>query len=190
MVCALVEVTIENVNEVGYALFLSVTKCVGVNGLGVGDTIKCPLIRKLSNGVEGSKQTVLLCAVAGVSTRREGLASLTAVRQSGSSLTVYNVGSDCEDRCCSLGITIGVALLQLLEEGAEQPYSDIVSTVVVVTVSGEVTIDLEVSNDTVFVTDALNLSVLDSGQGVNNVGEASDTGCECTRRRFCSLISK
>ena len=73
-----------------------------------------------------------------------------------------------------------MALLQLLEEGAEQPYGDIISTVVVVAVAGEVTLDLEVSNDTVFVTNALNLCILDSGQGIYNVREACDTSCECT----------
>ena len=72
VVCTLIKVTVKYVNQVGYALFLVVTECVGVDGLGVRNTIECPLVRKLSNRVEGSKQTVLLCTVASMQKRNCG----------------------------------------------------------------------------------------------------------------------
>ena len=55
-------------------------------------------------------------------------------------------------------------LLNLCHVCVEEPYSDIVCSVIVVTVSREVTLDLEVCSDAVSVSDSLNLCILDSGQ--------------------------
>ena len=49
----------------------------------------------------------------------------------------------------------------------QKPYSNLICTVIIVTVSWEVSLNLEVCCKTIFVTDNFNLSVFDSAQGVN-----------------------
>ena len=69
-----------------------------------------------------------------------------------------------------------MVLLDLSQEGLQQPYSDLVCTVVIVAVAGEVAGGLVVNHNAVLVADGLNLSVLDGAQGVYHVGEAGNTG--------------
>ena len=60
-------------------------------------------------------------------------------------------------------------LLNLLDECIKEPYADLISSVIVITVSGEVTLDSVINYDAVLITDCLNLSVLDSRKGIDNV---------------------
>ena len=48
------------------------TQRIGVDGLGVGDAVQCPVIGQLRGGVQGRNQTILLRTVGGVRTGREG----------------------------------------------------------------------------------------------------------------------
>ena len=57
-----------------------------------------------------------------------------------------------------------MVLLDLLHEGLQQPYSEFISSGIIVTVLREVAFDLEVYSTTLVITDNLNLSILDSGQ--------------------------
>ena len=66
VMCALIEVAIHHLYQVVDALLLVMADGVRVDGLGVGDTVQCPLIRQLSNGVQRGQQAVLLCAVSRV----------------------------------------------------------------------------------------------------------------------------
>ena len=68
-----------------------------------------------------------------------------------------------------------MVLSDLLHERLEQPDSDGVGTLVVVAVAREVAFDLVVDDQTAIVADRLNLGVLDSAEGIYNVGEARDT---------------
>ena len=71
-----------------------------------------------------------------------------------------------------------MVLLDLLHEGLQQPYSEFISSGIIVTVLREVAFDLEVYSTTLVITDNLNLSILDSGQGVSYVRQTCNTGCE------------
>ena len=66
-------------------------------------------------------------------------------------------------------------LLNLVKESLEKPYSDFVSSVIIVTVTWEVTLSFVINNNTVFVSYCLNLSILDSTERVNNVRETCNT---------------
>ena len=68
--------------------------------------------------------------------------------------------------------------IDLLHEGLQQPYSEFISSGIIVTVLREVAFDLEVYSTTLVITDNLNLSILDSGQGVSYMGQTCNTGCE------------
>ena len=67
-------------------------------------------------------------------------------------------------------------LLDLVHKGAQQPHTDLVGPVVVVSVSREIALDLVILGNAVLVTDNLYLGVLDGGQGVDHVGKSRDTG--------------
>ena len=66
VVCALIEVAIQYLHQILHALVLAVTQCLGVDGLGVGDAVQCPVVGQLGHGVQRGQQAVLLRAVAGV----------------------------------------------------------------------------------------------------------------------------
>ncbi len=69
-----------------------------------------------------------------------------------------------------------MALLDHLEEGAQQPDADLVGAVVVVAVLREVALHLKAGGKTGLVAHHLDFSVLDGTQGVDDVGEACDAG--------------
>ena len=71
-----------------------------------------------------------------------------------------------------------MALLDHLKEGAQQPDADLVGAVIVVAILREVALDLEAGGKTHLVAHDLDLGVLDGAQGVDDVGEAGDTGGE------------
>ena len=71
-------------------------------------------------------------------------------------------------------------LLNLIKESLEKPYSDFVSSVIIVTVTWEVTLSFVINNNTVFVSYCLNLSILNSAERVNNVRETCNTCCKCS----------
>ena len=57
-----------------------------------------------------------------------------------------------------------MAVSDLAHKLTEKVYSDFVCSLIVVAVSWELTVDLEVSSNTVFITDNLNLSILNSAE--------------------------
>ena len=59
-------------------------------------------------------------------------------------------------------MSVCVALVQFVHEFLQKPYSNLICTVIIVTVSWEVSLNLEVCCKTIFVTDNFNLSVFDS----------------------------
>lgn len=65
----LVKISVHNVYKVLNTLAFFISKCTRVDGLGIGNSVKCPLIRDLCQRVQGSKKSALLCAVAWVSSR-------------------------------------------------------------------------------------------------------------------------
>ena len=68
VVSTLCEITVENVNEVVLLVCFGVTESRRVDRLSIGDTVERPYIRDLRYRVQGSDETVLLCAVCRVST--------------------------------------------------------------------------------------------------------------------------
>ena len=156
------------------------TECIRADCLCIWNTIECILVWKFSNRVKWSKKTALLCTVSWVSTRWKWLACFSAVRKWTCSLTVYNIWCNCKDRCCRLWISVCVAVSDLAHKLTEKVYSDFVCSIIVVAVSWELTVDLEVSSNTVFITDNLNLSILNSAKWVNYMWEACDTCSKCT----------
>ena len=176
----LCEVTVESINEVLNSFSFIVAESVRVDCLCIWNTVESPFIRDLSNWVEWWKETVLFCTVAWWCTWSEWFACLTSVRKSTCSLTVNNVWCDCKDRCCWFRISVCVSLLDHCDECLEEVNTDLVSSVVIVTILREVAFDIEVNNDAVFVTDCLNLSILDSWEWVDYVWEACDTCSKCS----------
>ena len=102
-------------------------------------------------------------------TGSERLVSFSAVRKSTGSLTIYNVGSNGQDRGCGLGISVSLVLLNLLHEGLQKPYCKFVCSLIIVTIFREFAFGLEVDSATLVITDNFNLSILNSGQGVSHV---------------------
>ena len=159
VVCALVEVAVHDLHQILNALALAVAQSIGVDGLGVGDAVQSPVVGQLGHGVQRGQQAVLLCAVAGVGTGCERGEGRTAIGQSAGVLAVDHVGGDGQDGGGSLGVAVGVALLDHLKEGAQQPDADLVGTVVVVAVLREVALDLEAGGKTHLVAHGLDLGV-------------------------------
>ena len=81
VMCTLLEVSVQNVYQVLGTLFVVVAKCAWVDGLGVGDSVQSVLIRQFCYRVQGSKKSVLLCAVRRVSSWRQRLTSFSSIRQ-------------------------------------------------------------------------------------------------------------
>ena len=67
MMCSLIEVSVKYVSEVLFTLFIRMSKCTWVDCLCIRDSVKCKLVRKLSNRVKRSKKSALLCTVRRVS---------------------------------------------------------------------------------------------------------------------------
>ena len=67
VMCSLIEVSIQYVSKVLFTLFICMSKCTWVDCLCIRDSVKCKLVRKLSNRVKRSKKSALLCAVRRVS---------------------------------------------------------------------------------------------------------------------------
>ena len=80
MMCTLVEVSIKYVNKVICTLLITVSKCIRIDCLSIGNSIQRILIVKFCNRVQGSKKSVLLCAVGRVSTRCQRLACFSSIR--------------------------------------------------------------------------------------------------------------
>ena len=176
VVCALIEVAVQHLHQILHALALAVTQCLGVDGLGVGDAVQCPVVGQLGHRVQGGQQAVLLRAVAGVCTRSKRSEGGAAVGQGTGVLAIYHVGGDGQDGGGGLGVAVGVALLDHLQEGLEQPHADLVGAVIVVAVLGEVTLGLKAGGKAVFIAHHLHLGVFDGAQGVDDVGEACNAG--------------
>ena len=134
------------------------------------------MVGQLCHRVQGSQQAVLLCAVAGVCTGSKRGECGTAIGQSAGVLAVHHVGGDGQDRGGSLRVAVGVALLDHLQEGAQQPHADLVGAVIIVAVLGEVALGLKAGGKAALVTHYLHLGVLDGAQGVDDVGEACNAG--------------
>ena len=71
-----------------------------------------------------------------------------------------------------------MAALDLLEEAAQQLDGDVIGAVIIVAVLREVALDLVIGNEALLVADALDLGVLDGGQGVDHMAEAGNAGSE------------
>ena len=112
----------------------------------------------------------------GVGTRGKGLAGAAAVGRVAGLLAVHHVGGDGEHRLGGHGIAVGVQLAKLVHEVGYQRLGDFVHAGVVVAVAGELALGLEVDDEAFLVADALDLGVLDGGQGVCSHGKAGDTG--------------
>ena len=71
-------------------------------------------------------------------------------------------------------------VFQFLKECGKQSCCDLVCSVIIVTITWEVTLNLEICCNTVFITDSFNFCIFDSGQGVYYMRESCDTCCERT----------
>ena len=157
VVGTLVKVAVHDLHQVGDALVLAVAQRIGVDGLGVGDAVQCPVIRQLGNGVQGRQQAVGLGAVARVAAGGKRSICLAAVGHSAGGLAVDNIGGDGQDGGGSLGVAVGVAALDLLEEAAQQLDGDVIGAVIIVAVLREVALDLVIGDEALLVADDLDL---------------------------------
>ena len=98
VMCTLVEISVQYMYQIICTLFITMSKSFRINGLCIGNSIQCILIVKLCNRVQGSKKSVLLCAVGWVCTRCQRLSSLSSIRKSSGSFTINNVRSNGKNR--------------------------------------------------------------------------------------------
>ena len=138
-----VEITVHDTDQGILPLLEHMTKCLRADGLRVGNSIQRVFIRYLRNGVERCQKAFLLCTVGWISAGCERLIGLSAVRSSAGRLAIDDIGCDRKDRCRRLGIAVCVIFFDLVQESLEEPDRDIVRSVVVITVAGEVTLRLE-----------------------------------------------
>ena len=110
MVGTAFEITVHHTHQIVDAFFKRMAESVGANGLRVGDAVQSVFIGKLSHRIQRGKQTVLFRAVAGVSTRRERLAGLAAIRKIARCLTVYNVRRNRQNRSGRFGVAVRMEL--------------------------------------------------------------------------------
>ena len=68
----------------------------------------------------------------------------------------------------------------LIKECTKKPYTNLIGTLIIVTVTWEVSLCLKSYYNTIFITNSLNFCVLNCTQRVNYMRESCDTGCECT----------
>ena len=59
--------------------------------------------------------------------------------------------------------------LDLIHEGSQQPYTDLIRTVIIVTVSREIALNLIILCKAILITDDLDLCILDCGKGIDYV---------------------
>src|SRR5574344_1073396 len=71
-------------------------------------------------------------------------------------------------------------LLNHLDEGLEQPYCYLVSTFIIITVTGEITLCLEVDRETCLITDYIHLGILDGTDRVDHMTESGNTCSKST----------
>ena len=94
MVCSLIEVTVEYVDEVACTLIFIIAKSRRADRLGVGDAVQCIFIRQLGDAVERCEQTVLFGAIGRVGTRGERLKCLASIGQCACRLAIDDVASE------------------------------------------------------------------------------------------------
>ena len=68
----------------------------------------------------------------------------------------------------------------LIKECTKKPYTNLIGTLIIVTVTWEVSLCLKSYYNTIFITNCLNFCVLNCTQRVNYMRESCNTGCECT----------
>ena len=170
------------------------SQSIRIDCLSIGDTVKSIFIVKLGNRVQGSKKTVLLCTVRWVCTRCKRFTCFSSIRKRACSLTINNVGSNSKDGCGWLRITVSMNVFQLLKECRQKSCCDLVCSVIIITITWEVTLNLEICCNAVFIADSFNFCIFDSGQGVYYMRESCDTCCERTlnlcidQSHLCSFI--
>ena len=177
MVRPLIEIAVHRAHEILHALIFIVPERRGIHALRVRDAVERPVVRQLCHRVQRGEQAAALRAVAGICTRCERHPRRAAVRHCARVLAIDDIRCDRENRGRRLCVAIGVARLDLREEGLEHPLSDFIRAVIVVAVAREVALDLVVHNNAV-VVDRLHLRIFDRGQRVDHMREARDACCK------------
>ena len=162
----LVKVSVKYMNKVLCTFFFCMSQSIRVDGLSIGDTIKSIFIVQFCNRVEGSKKSVLLCAVGWVCTRCQRLSSLSSIRKSSGSFTINNVRGNGKNRSGWLGITVGMDVFQFIHEGGKQISCNLICSVIIITIAWEITLNLEISGNSILITDSFYLRILNSRQRI------------------------
>ena len=97
-----------------------------------------------------------------VSTGSKRLTFTTSIRCVTCCFTICYIGCNGKDGSCREAISVGVMSSYCCHEFVYDFLCDLIYTVIIVTIFREVTCCLEVNDDSVFVSDRLNLSILDS----------------------------
>ena len=166
VMCTLVEISVQYMYQIICTLFITMSKSFRINGLCIGNSIQCILIVKLCNRVQGSKKSVLLCSVRWVCSRCQRLSSLSSIRKSSGSFTINNVRSNGKNRSGWLGITVGMDVFQFIHEGGKQISCNLICSVIIITIAWEITLNLEISGNSILITDSFYLRILNSRQRI------------------------
>ena len=92
----------------------------------------------------------------------------------GQSGVITAVGGDGPLRCRLLDMGLITKPIQFLKDEAT------INTVIIISVSWEITLDLEINCDSVLITHWFHLSVFDCTQRVDHMRESCNTCCKCT----------
>ena len=82
----------------------------------------------------------------------------------------------------------------LVKERTQKPCCDLIYTRIVISITWEISLNLEIFCDSFFITDDLNFCIFDCTEGIYNMRESCNTGCERTlaviidERHLSSLI--
>ena len=167
MVRALCKISIQNGDQVIFAFGFGLAKSVRDNREGVGDTILADIaVRNLRNRVEGCKCTVFIPSVHRVGTGCERFADFASVRSWAGLLAVHDVGSDGQCRQGMFCIAVERMLFQLIREEGNCLNRQIVHTVIVIAVFGEIAFDGKINCNAGMVADRFDLGKLDCRQRV------------------------
>ena len=71
------------------------------------------------------------------------------------------VGSNSQDRGGCLGISVGMMLFDLVKECLQKPYSDVICSVIIVTISWEVSLGNIIDYDTGLITNGFYFCIFD-----------------------------
>ena len=159
VMCPLVEITIEHMDQVLSPFSFIMTQGVRIHGLRIGNAIQGPDIGNLGYRIQRSQQAALFCTIAGIGTWCKGRPGPSAIRQVTCKAAIDDIGRNRQYRRSRFRIAVRMTFADIRNEFVEQPDADIVSPVIIVSIFREFTFDDKILSQAVFIADDLDLGI-------------------------------